>query len=211
VDLWRDRERDEALGVVIDYKSSHKRLDPVLVAAGVQLQLAAYLAVLRHWPDPRELAGVSRLIPAGVFYVNLRGKYERGQNRTETLAGAEQARKLAYRHTGRFDVRALRKLDRRPYAKQGDQFNYRITKDGQIHKGSREALEPAEFEVMLDAIETSLKQMGQAIYAGVARVDPYRKGQSTACDQCDYQSICHIDPWTHHFRALKKKENNTSE
>src|SRR5439155_23930225 len=50
VDLFRNAAADEALCVVVDYKSSHKQLDAVLMAHGVQLQLPAYLAVLRHWP-----------------------------------------------------------------------------------------------------------------------------------------------------------------
>ena len=75
------RRNDEALCVVVDYKSSQKQLDPVLMAHGLQLQLLAYLNVLRHWPNPRAVFGVARLIPAGVFYVNLRGKYAREQTR----------------------------------------------------------------------------------------------------------------------------------
>ena len=59
----------------------------LLMEHGLQLQLAAYLNVLRHWPDPRPVFGVSRLVPAGVFYVNLRGDYDREPNRDEALAG----------------------------------------------------------------------------------------------------------------------------
>ncbi|HWQ93804.1 MAG TPA: PD-(D/E)XK nuclease family protein, partial [Clostridia bacterium] len=51
VDLCRVGSSDEALCVVVDYKSSGKQLDPLLVAHGVQLQLLAYLNVLRHWPS----------------------------------------------------------------------------------------------------------------------------------------------------------------
>jgi len=49
-----------------------------------------------------------------------------------------------------------------------------------------------------------LKMMGQEIFSGLAKVSPYRKGATTACDQCGYQSICRIDPWTHTFRVLNK-------
>jgi ATP-dependent helicase/DNAse subunit B len=34
-------------------------------------------------------------------------------------------------------------------------------------------------------------------------VDPYRKGAATACDYCDYATICRIDPWTHPYRRLR--------
>ena len=73
VDLWRKENDGDALALVLDYKSSGKKLDRILVEHGVQLQLLAYLNVLRHWKNPREIFGVNRLVPAGVFYVNLRG------------------------------------------------------------------------------------------------------------------------------------------
>jgi ATP-dependent helicase/nuclease subunit B len=206
VDLFREAGRDDALCVVIDYKSSRKQLDPVLVAHGVQLQLLAYLSTLRHWPDPRPLFGATRLIPAGVFYVNLRGKYERSENRAEALVDVDAARKLAYRHTGRFDASVLRKLDRRPDVKQGDQFNYRLNKDGSLRGNSAEALGRAEFAKLLDRVEAQLREMGRAIFSGAASVDPYRKGKTTACDQCDYRAICRIDPWTHRYRMLRAAE-----
>lgn len=172
----------------------------------MQLQLLAYLAVLRHWPDPRQLFGVSRLLPAGVFYVNLRGKYGNQANRRAALREAEQARKRAYQHTGRFDSGALRQLDSRPDANEGDQFNYRLTQRRRISKLCRDALPAAGFQALLDSVERNLKTMGREIFSGVARVDPYRRGSATACDQCDYRAICRIDPWTHNFRVLKSKE-----
>jgi ATP-dependent helicase/nuclease subunit B len=154
---------------------------------------------------------VERLVPAGVFYVNLRGKYERGQNRDDALAGIETARTEAYRHTGRFDAAVLRKLDLRKDAMRGDQFNYRITSKGKIHGASHEALDAEKFVAMLDVVEAGLKMMGQQIYAGVAKLDPYRKGPMTACDQCDYQSICRIDPWTHSHRVLRKAREESAD
>jgi ATP-dependent helicase/nuclease subunit B len=203
VDLFRDPAADEAYCVVVDYKSSHKQLDPVLLANGLQLQLLTYLNVMRDWPNPRERFGVARLVPAGVFYVSLRGKYDREQNRLDALANTEQARKRAYRHAGRFDARALRLLDARPDARQGDQFSYRLNNDGQIHKHSREALTTIDFETLLNSAKMNLRRMGREIFAGVAKVAPYRKGTVTACDQCDYRAICRVDPWTHSFRMLR--------
>ncbi len=111
VDLCRDENTGDALAIVLDYKSSVKKLDTLLVEHGVQLQLLAYLNVLRHWKNPREMFGAERLIPAGVFYVNLRGQFAGGGTREEILGDTEAA-KLAYRHSGRFDAGALDKLDR---------------------------------------------------------------------------------------------------
>jgi len=210
VDLWRSLRTatDEAAVIVIDYKSSGKKLDKVLVEHGVQLQLLAYLNVLRHWKNPQEIFGVKRLIPAGVFYVNLRGEHKGGGSRSEILADADEARRLAYRHTGRFDAGVLDKLDS---ASAADQFNYNRNKDGSLRKGSVEALPRAEFEKLLDGVETQLREMGKSIFEGAAKVDPYRKGKQTPCEFCDYQAACRIDKWTHKFRVLRAAKETVSD
>jgi ATP-dependent helicase/nuclease subunit B len=185
----------------VDYKSSSKKLEPVLMANGLQLQLPAYLSVLRHWPDTAATFGVARLKPAGVFYVSLHGKYKSAANRVEALEQTEEARLLAYRHNGRFDAGALRNLDSR-HVSEGTQFNYKLKNDGDLYKQSKEALQPDEFRALLEQVESSLKAMGERIFAGEAQVSPYRKGSTTACEHCDYGAICRIDAWTHTFRKL---------
>jgi ATP-dependent helicase/nuclease subunit B len=154
-----------------------------------------------------EKFGALKIAPTGVFYVNLRGQYERGQTRDEALADAATARKRAYRHTGRFDAGALSRLDR---AKAADQFNYRLNKDGNLRSDSVEALPRVEFEKLLDHVEAQLQEMGRAIFSGAAPVDPYRKGRETPCEFCDYRAACRIDPWTHRYRVLRAAEPSPS-
>ena len=144
-----------------------------------------------------------KIAPAGVFYVNLRGQYESGQTRDEALADRDEARKRAYRHTGRFDVSALPKLDR---VQAADQFNYRLNQDGSGRANSTEALPDADFKTLLDRVEAQLREKGRAIFSGAARVDPYRKGRETPCEFCDYRAACRIDPWTHPYRVLRAEE-----
>src|SRR5207247_945958 len=38
---------------------------------------------------------------------------------------------------------------------------------------------------------------------GAIDVAPYRKGQETACDWCEFHSICRFDPWVESFRPLQ--------
>jgi len=206
VDVAVNRERDEAVCVVMDYKSGAKKIDPLLLANGIQIQLPAYLAALRRLADPRPFFDAARLIPAGVFYVNLRGSFVRGQSRREVLAGADEARQQAYRHTGRFSFAALPLLDRNYQDAPSGQFNFKLKKDGQPNKQVKDLLEAAEFTALLDGVEEQLRGMGRKIFEGVAGVKPYRKGSETACDQCDYRSICRIDPWTDEYRPLKPLE-----
>ena len=199
VDLWRQPKGQNGLAVVLDYKSSQKKLDPLLVEHGIQLQLPAYLRALLQFKDTRGVFGVEKLVPAGVFYVNLRGQFENGKTRGDVLAGAVESRRAAYRHTGRFDAGALEKLDSMGAA---DQFYYSRKQDGSLRKGTVEAMEQAEFRSWLDRVETQLHRIGNEIYSGAAQVDPYRKARETACERCDYSAACRIDAWTHRFRML---------
>jgi ATP-dependent helicase/nuclease subunit B len=61
----------------------------------------------------------------------------------------------------------------------------------------------AEFEALLDRVETQLQKMGRTIFSGAAQVDPYRKGHETPCEYCDFRAACRIDPWTHRYRGLR--------
>jgi ATP-dependent helicase/nuclease subunit B len=204
IDVCREPDGQSALAVVLDYKSSGKKLEAVLMENGVQLQLAAYLNALRHFKNPSELFGVKKLLPAGVFYINLRGQFENGETRSDVLGDVDDSRLAAYRHTGRFNAGALGKLDSNGAA---DQFNYKINQDGSLRKGQVEAMPREEFEALLDDVEAQLRRIGNEIFAGAAHVDPYRRGNETPCKYCDYSAACRIDPWTHRYRALVKKDS----
>jgi len=199
IDLCRDGDR--SLAVVMDYKSGVRKLDKLLIEHGVQLQLPAYLAALRTWPAA--WFGAEKIVPAGVFYANLRGQFEGGGSRAEVLADTDAARKLAYRHSGRFDAGFLDKFDHR-HAR--DQFNYQLNKDGGVRSNSTEAIPGKEFTALLDQVEEQLRSLGGQIFSGAAAVDPYRKGSAAACDFCDYRAACRIDPWTHPWRVLRAME-----
>jgi ATP-dependent helicase/nuclease subunit B len=209
VDIHPDACGGGARCVVVDYKSRQKQLDPLLLENGLQLQLASYLNVLRHLPDAEKHFGAHNLVPVGMFYLSLRGKYDRQENRTEALKDPGEARKLAYQHTGRFDFAALRQLDARRDATAGDQFKYRLKLDGQPHKNRRDPMETVEFLALLDKADAHIKLMGARIFAGDVLPAPYRKGSTIACQQCDYSSICRIDPWTHQFRRLQNTANDS--
>jgi ATP-dependent helicase/nuclease subunit B len=202
VDLCRAGNEDAALAVVVDYKSSARKLDKVLLAHGLQLQLPAYLGVLRHLRDTREVFGVGSLTPAGVFFVNLRGQFEHGDTRREILDKREQFRQRRYQHSGRFDLTALPHLDNRQ-AGEGTQFKFRLNANGEPDARNTDLMRPEAFAGMLDHVEAELVRMGGEIYGGVIGLNPYQKGGERACDKCQYQGICRFDPWENSFRVLR--------
>jgi ATP-dependent helicase/nuclease subunit B len=204
VDLWRVPGKDEALCVVIDYKSSSRELKPLYLAHGLHQQLPAYLNALRRLDNTNEFFGVSRLIPAGAFYVNLSGSYKASKNRNESLSAAADASQRCYAHEGLLNFYALDKLDSRG-ASSGDQFSYSITKEGKLHKRCSNVLPREQFESALDRAEDILRELGARVYNGDVKIDPYKHGNEIACGRCCYQAICRIDSWTHSYRTLRDK------
>jgi ATP-dependent helicase/nuclease subunit B len=202
VDLYRDDANDQTLTVVIDYKSGALKLENVLIANGLQLQLAAYLGVLRHLVGARELFGAGRLVPAGVFYVNLREQSESAKTRTIVLETREQFRQKRYQHLGRFDGAALRFFDSSG-ATDGAQFKFRLKLDGTPYANNTDLMRTEDFRQLLDHVEAELVRMGREIYEGVITLNPYQKGDKVACDNCDYKSICRFDPWSQPYRVLR--------
>jgi ATP-dependent helicase/nuclease subunit B len=209
IDLCRAGGGDDALAVVVDYKSGARKLDKVKMANGLQLQLAAYLSVLRNLADPKEIFGAGRLIPAGVFYVNLRGQFERGKTRAEVLRERDAVRQSRYQHSGRFDFAALPFLDNRGQP-IGTQFKFRLKKDGEPMGNNTDLMPSAEFGQLLDQVERELMRMGREIYNGAIDLNPFQKGKERACDKCEYQGICRFDPWTHSFRLLGEKNEGSN-
>jgi ATP-dependent helicase/nuclease subunit B len=203
LDLYHLPDEDAALASVIDYKSSVRPLDPTKLHHGLQLQLLSYLGVLRRLGNRREVFGVAELRPAGGFYVSLSGRGRAGRTRNEVLEADEDASRLAYRHTGRFDARWLTVFDTRPDRRTGDQFKWKLNNDNSPSKSGNEALPTKEFERLLDENEGRLLEFGRKIFAGEFPVAPFRLGSQTACDFCDFRAACRFDPWARPYRMLR--------
>lgn len=206
VDLWKSHDNGPAHFTVMDYKSSGKKIDLVLLKNGIQIQLPAYLVALQNTALPALASmGVTELIPAGAFYINLRGKYEPAKNRDEaSLTPLEQHREAA-QHRGLFDLDSLNKLDATPASAttgSSGQFKATLTKDGKPWANRCDGQAPAEFQQALNQVTQLIKDFGTRILNGDATVSPYRKGSKTACDFCDAKDICRTDPWTRQYRPI---------
>jgi len=68
-------------------------------------------------------------------------------------------------------------------------------------------MESDQFQRLLDGVADRIRSMGNRIFTGDIRVDPYRRGSDTPCDRCDARGICRIDPWTHAYRILRQSAN----
>lgn len=193
VDVWRDPVTGAALAIVMDYKSSSRKPDALKLYHGLQLQLPAYLAALEQLPEARATLGATSLTPAGVFYINLRGEFASGQTRADALTDPMLVVQESFQHAGRFDESGYDKLDPRGTKQQF-----------KTHSQSRNKMAPAAFRDLLNRAVENLRRFGNEIFAGNIAVAPFRKGQETACEFCNYAAICRFDPWTQPFRTLSR-------
>ena len=201
VDLQR-QDDGSAYTVVIDYKSGGQELEQIKLDNGLDLQLLAYLGVLRDAANSGAVFGAARLVPAGAFYVSLRTNAGSGATRLEVLADAGQAHHAGYQHRGRFRDDLLRAFDCREQPK-GNQFRYAVKKDGEFSKNANEVLSATAFLALVDQVQNFLREYGREIFQGEVRLAPYRCKQETACDRCHYLSACRFDSWTEPYRVLK--------
>jgi len=195
IDIFRQTESEQTLIAVFDYKSSSKKIEPVKLHHGLQLQLLSYLAFLRQLSGEQNPFGPGQLVPAGAFYISLRADNSTGPNREAAQEELNLNSREAHRHQGRYNLDFLDQFDGRADRKQSDQFN--------THNRSRDGVGRKEFEQLLDDIEAQLKRIGLGIFAGDVTVSPYRKNSETACDYCAYRPVCRFDDWSDKYRVLK--------
>ncbi len=191
-------EEKELLVAVFDYKSRAQRIAPKHLHNGLQLQLLAYLAVLAA-ADPALLgAGMAGadIKPVGAFYIPILGVAPSKKSRAELLHQSVEERRKAYIHRGLFDESHAGLLDALGTGKSNDQFAF--------HHNSKNQLQHTEFERQIKHVVEMIASFSSRILAGEAVVAPYRDGSmETACDDCDFNSVCRFDKMLRPYRALK--------
>ena len=137
-----------------------------------------------------------------MFFIPLNGGSEKSGGGRDAIAYRDELKLSAYQHSGRFLADELAHFDNRGLT-SGDQFKYSILKGGELGKRGNEALPQAEFAALTEKVTNHLRDYATRIFAGELAVSPYRLGQKTACDYCDFRPVCRFDPWTQPFRQLR--------
>ncbi len=202
VDVHLEPESQAVRFVVMDYKSSARKLDPLLLKHGIQVQLPAYMAALRGIGAAVLGRQGWTLKPVGGFYLPLRPQSARAPHRAQALEGYAERQQRAYSHRGRFSLDGMDVLDTSWRDGQSSgQFSH--AKKNKPDRRYADPLSEEEFHSLLEEVESVLKTMANRILEGDARIDPYVKGSNkNACEHCDYASVCRIDPWAHNFRRI---------
>jgi ATP-dependent helicase/nuclease subunit B len=191
---------DECAGVVVDYKRTrNKRLDLASAYHGLSLQLLGYLLVLAD----RGVTLAGRPIrPLGAFYVSLMQKYESVDHPSD--ASEEKRDDAAPRGILNFDKIDLLEEDG-PESGASKLFNVYRKKDGEL--GFPEITDGAtaqDFDRLLDHTRYKLGELSDRIIDGDVSVLPYRMGNASPCEWCDFRSVCRFEFGQQGLRHLPK-------
>lgn len=173
---------------VLDYKTGQTGFDISALYHGLQLQLMVYVnaavrQVQKEYPE-------KEVIPAGVFYYRMKDPVvEKGGPAETELRILKELRPDGVVN---LEKNSLVHLDHSLQA-ESTAVPVKRNRDGSLSKTSRAAA-PEEFHTMMDYAGAKADAVRERILAGETAARPYRQGQRTGCDFCDYRQICGFDP-----------------
>ncbi|AYC28994.1 helicase-exonuclease AddAB subunit AddB [Paenisporosarcina cavernae] len=186
---------------IVDYKSSAKKLDIADVYYGLSLQMLTYLDVATS--HAKELLSVEA-DPAGVLYVHVHNPMLAvTQEAKEDVVEEDVLKKFKMRGLLIDNVDVLREMDTElaghstiipAYVKTDDTLSY--------HSSSVVSTE--DMEHLRTFTRKKHQQAGEEMLAGNTAVLPARIKNKTACDYCQFRSVCQFDPTDphQHYRSL---------
>lgn len=178
---------------VLDYKSSAISLRLEEVSHGLSLQMLAYLDVLLTHA-PAWLGQEAH--PAGVLYFHMHNPLLSSSNGM-TPEQAEQALLKKFKMRGLLldDSNTVRMMDGRLENGHSELLPVAINKDGTLRSGSSVA-SGEQWQVLRRSVRRKIGEIGQSIGDGVITIAPYRLGNKTPCQYCDYKAVCQFDTLT---------------
>jgi ATP-dependent helicase/nuclease subunit B len=166
---------------IIDYKSSNKEIKLSDVYYGLQLQLLTYL----------DAAANDDFIPGGVLYLKLDDPLIKS-NRDITPEEIENQIMKSLRMDGLIlsNARLIRAMDVNMKT-ESDIINLAIKRDGTY--GKMPVADYDQFADLKKHIRNIYKEIGKEIMRGNVKNEPIRRKNKSACDFCEYKSICRFD------------------
>lgn len=172
---------------VLDYKTGSKAFDVVALYHGLQLQLMVYMNAAVQAEEKKHPG--KEVIPAGVFYYQLQDPFVEKQAQEEV----EKAILKELRPDGLINLKD-EVLDHLDHSSEGESLAVPVkyNKNGSLAKSSK-AVSEEEFHLMMEHAMKKVKDIHQQIIQGDTSALPYRRGQESGCDYCNYRHVCGFD------------------
>ncbi|MBP1156343.1 MULTISPECIES: helicase-exonuclease AddAB subunit AddB [unclassified Paenibacillus] len=177
---------------VIDYKSSAKMLNMAEVYYGLSLQMLTYLdVILTHAP----IWLGKEAEPAGVLYFHVHNPILNAKNGL-TVEQIDKELKKRFKMKGllKADPEVIGLMDSSLIGASGhsELLPAALKTDGSFYKTSSVASE-AQWNTVRGYVRRTIREIGTSMTDGRIDIEPYRMGQSIACTNCSYRSVCQFD------------------
>jgi ATP-dependent helicase/nuclease subunit B len=186
---------------IIDYKSSHKKLEFGLIDSGIQLQLFVYLNVVK---EIKEHNTTKKVTPTGLYYYQIQDPFVKN----ETFSDDDMDDKLLgnLRPSGLVlhDENIIRMLD---CDIQGASKIIPVSLSNRGIGSRSSTITEEAMNKTLDFVGEKARKLGAKIYKGHIHINPYSYEGKTACDYCQFKSVCRFDPTNkpENFHEIKKR------
>ncbi len=209
LDLYEEEEKIYVR--VIDYKSGNTIFDIGKIYYGLQQQLSVYLSAAMDYLSSKYQD--KQIIPAGIFYYHIDDPI---------VAKSEQSEEEIYkslRMNGLVneDKKVIAMMDKKLAGPEGvlaasarsDVIPAETNKEGELSKRTT-AIGSNQMKAMISYVNQKLCEDSRNILEGDVRLNPYRMGEETACDYCEFKSACGFDKKLpgYGYRNLSKKSTD---
>lgn len=193
---------------VVDYKSGSTSFDINSVYYGLQQQLAVYLSAAMDYLGNKYKE--KEVVPSGIFYYHIDDPLVAKSEQVEE----EIFKSLKMNGLVNENKEVLGFMDQKLAGPEGtlrasiksDIIPVETNKEGELSKRSQTAGKN-QMLALMNYVNKKLAKDSRQILNGDTLLSPYRLGEQTACDYCEYHSACGFDQRLpgHGFRNLAKK------
>ncbi|HHU74085.1 MAG TPA: helicase-exonuclease AddAB subunit AddB [Clostridiales bacterium] len=192
LDIYEDEEKVYVR--VVDYKSGNTFFDIGSIYYGLQQQLSVYLSAAMEFLKKEKQD--KEIVPAGIFYYHIDDPLVAKSPQSEE----EIYKSLKMNGLVNKDKKVLSLMDQKIAGPDGslrasvksDIIPVEINKDGEPNKRSSVA-EEKEIYGLLEYVNKKLFEDGKQVLEGDTKLSPYRLKNRTACDYCEYRTVCGFD------------------
>lgn len=174
---------------IIDYKSGNKKFSLSDVYYGLQIQLIVYIDTFINSKNFIK----DELYPGGVFYFKIDDPLIKSEEIDESKIEEELMKKLKLDGLIVKDIKVIKALDKDiEINKKSNIIPVSMNKDKSISKNSS-VIEKEELDQLIIHVKNIIKEIGIEILKGNVKIEPCKTKQHTACDFCEFKSICQFD------------------
>lgn len=192
LDIYEDG--DKVYVRVIDYKSGNTYFDLQSVYYGLQQQLSVYLSAALEYLKRRYAE--KEIIPSGIFYYHIDDPIVAKSEQVEE----DILKSLRMNGLVNEDKRVIGLMDQRLAGPDGtlrasaksDIIPVETNKEGELNKRSVVA-SGKQMMALMKYVNRKLVEDGKQILDGDTALNPYRSGEKTACDYCEFRGACGFD------------------